>query len=140
MIRREWVLGGDNEEYMGKYEDGLKYTSLGGGALPASMRLGCQLSRNSSSPPSKPCLSQRSAVEFWRGRPLRKERRYLGKANISSGIDEWRLARTSVRAERTKRQVEVESIVRRQTRRLNVRLRSSDSERSAKRCRRTQTK
>ena len=61
---------------------------------PLSMRFGevlmgsfadCQgWSRNSSSPPARPWVSQCWAVSLRTGRELRKVTRYLGKANGSS--------------------------------------------------------
>ena len=52
-------------------------------------RHGVGWSRNSASPPRRPSRSQRSAVSFKRGSPLRKVTVYLGNAYRSSG-KEWR--------------------------------------------------
>ena len=52
-------------------------------------RHGVGWSRNSGSPPRRPSRSQRSAVSFKRGSPLRKVTLYFGNAYRSSG-KEWR--------------------------------------------------
>jgi hypothetical protein len=58
-------------------------------------RHGVGWSRNSASPPRRPSRSQRSAVSFKTGSPLRKVTLYLGKAYRSSGKEWRRLARAS---------------------------------------------
>jgi hypothetical protein len=51
-------------------------------------------SRNSASPPRRPSRSQRSAVSFKRGSPLRKVTLYFGNACRSSAREWRRLVRT----------------------------------------------